>query len=167
MQGEFYFMALGGLGVTLAGFAGLIAALQRREGGHSPVAAWRIRNVVYQGFGVAFSGFATVALYTITQDVTLTVRLATIWMALTLTGFWRELLPTAAWPDERRRRGAIFISVAMTTAVVVNIALASVGYLQLLLLLLLTGPASIFMNAVADVTQGDESPANGTEESKV
>ena len=167
MQGEFYFMAIGGLGVTLAGFAGLIAALERREGGHSPVAAWRIRNVVYQGFAVTFSGFATVALYTITQDVPLTVRLATIGTVLMSAASWRSMLPSAAWPDERRRRAAIFIVVAINAAALVNIALASVGYLQLLLLLWLTGPASTFMAAVADVSQGDAYPANGTEESKV
>ena len=160
-------MALGGLGVTLAGFAGLIAALERREGGHSPVAAWRIRNVVYQGFAVTFSGFATVALYAITQNVDLTVRLATIGTVLMSLASWRLMLPSAAWPDERRRRAAIVIWVAINAAALVNIALASVGYLQLLLLLWLTGPASTFMAAVADVSQGDASPANGTEESKV
>ena len=159
MPGEFYFMAVGGLGVTLAGFAGLIAALQGREG---PVAAWRIRNVVYLGLGVTFLGFATVALYTITQDVTLTVRLASILMVLTRAAGWRELRPSAAWRDERQRRGAIFIQVAFAAAVVVNVAVASVGYLQLLLLVLLLAPAGIFARAVREVTRSDASPT-GTE----
>lgn len=158
MPGEFYFMAVGGLGVTLAGFAGLIAALERREGG--PVAAWRIRNVVYSGFGVTFVGFATVALYTITQDVPLAVRLATIALVLAVAANWRSMLPSAAWRDERQRRGAIVLRLAFSAVALVNIALASVGYLQLLLLILLFGPASTFILAVADVTRGDESPAN-------
>ena len=39
---------------------------------------------MYSGFGVTFVGFATVALYTVTQEVTLTVRLATIAMVLAM-----------------------------------------------------------------------------------
>ena len=154
MQGEFYFMAIGGLGVTLAGFAGLIAALQGREG---PVAAWRIRNVVFQGFGVTFVGFATVALYTSTQDVTLTVRLASIALVLTRAASWGALRPGAAWQDERQRRGYIVTQLAFAIAVVVNVALASVGYLQLLLLAFLSAPAGIFSRAVLESTRGDAS----------
>jgi hypothetical protein len=152
----FYFMAVGGLGVTLAGFAGLIAALQGREG---PVAAWRIRNVVFQGFGVTIVGFGTVALYTITQDVTLTARLASIVMVVTRATSWGELRPSAAWRDERQRRGAIFIQLAFAVAVIVNIALASVGYLQLLLLVFLTAPAGIFALAVRDVPGATRRPS--------
>jgi hypothetical protein len=150
MPGEFYFMAIGGLGVTLAGFAGLIAALQGREG---PVAAWRIRNIVLQGFSVTMVGFATVALYTITQDVTLTVRVASILMVLTWAARWGEWRPSSAWPDERRRRGYTFSQLAFAIAVVVNIALASLGFLQLLLLLLLSGAVGIFARAVYDATR--------------
>ena len=157
-------MAIGGLGVTLAGFAGLIAALQGTRG---PVAAWRIRNVVYGAFGVTIIGFATVALFTITQDVPLTVRLASVLMVVTRAASWGQLRPGAAWRDERQRRGAIFIQLVFAIAVVVNIALASVGYLQLLLLVLLTGPFGIFALAVRDVTGGDPSPTEGTEEPKV
>lgn len=154
MQGEFYFMAVGGLGVTLAGFAGLIAALQGREG---PVAGWRIRNVVAGGFSVTIVGFATVALYTLTQEVSQTVRLASIVLLALRAASWGELRPSAAWRDERQRRGGIIIQLAFAIAVVANIALASVGYLQLLLLVALTGPAGIFSLAVRDVTRGNAS----------
>lgn len=162
MPGEFYFMAVGGLGVTLAGFAGLIAALEGgRESGHSLIAAWRIRNVVYQGFGVTFVGFATVALYATTQDVALTVRLATIGAVLAVAANWRTLQRGPAWPDERRRRVAIVVRAAACAAALVNVALASVGYLELFLLLVLSGPASTFILAVADVTRGDDAPPRG------
>ena len=166
MPGEFYFMAIGGLGVTLAGFAGLIAALQGRAG-HSPaVVGWRIRNVVAYGFATTFVGFGAVALYTLTQDVTLTVRLASILLLLFRAANWGELRPSAAWRDERQRWGGILAQGAFATAVVVNIALASVGYLQLLLLLHVSGAAGIFALAVRDVTRGDEAPARDTEEPK-
>lgn len=167
MPGEFYFMAIGGLGVTLAGFAGLIAALEGRvDGLRAPIAAWRIRNVVYQGFGVTFVSFATVALYALTQDLDLTVRLATIAMVLSIAANWRSLLPGAAWPDERRRRGAIVARTAVGIAGLANIVFASIGFLELFLLLILSGPASTFILAVADVTRGSESPTETAEDSK-
>lgn len=168
MPGEFYFMALGGLGVTLAGFAGLIAALAGREGRHSAVAAWRIRNVVSWGFAVMFVGFGTVGLYGLTQDVTLTVRLATIGMVLLGAAINRSAAtPGPAWPDDRRRRGAIYLWVAVSAVMLVNVILASVGLLQLLLLFTLTAPTSIFRNAVGEVTGGADSPTNGTEQPQV
>ena len=46
MPGEFYFMAMGGLGVSLAGFAGLIAALTPKKAAASPVTKWRITQIV-------------------------------------------------------------------------------------------------------------------------
>jgi hypothetical protein len=167
VPGEFYFMAIGGLGVTLAGFAGLIAALEGRvDGLRAPIAAWRIRNVVYQGFGVTFVAFATVALYTLTQNLDLTVRLATIAMVLSIAGNWRSLLPGAAWPNERRRRGAIVARTAAGIAGLANIVFASIGFLELFLLLILSGPASTFILAVADVTRGSESPTETAEDSE-
>ena len=68
MTGEFYFMALGGLGVSLAGFAGLISALDRRPEGHTPIARWRIRNIVVGGFAATFIGFGIIAMSTATTN---------------------------------------------------------------------------------------------------
>jgi hypothetical protein len=159
MLGEFYFMAVGGLGVTLAGFAGLIAALEGRDDvRRSAIAGWRIRHVVYQGFGVTFVAFVTVALYSVTHDVARTVQLGTVLAVLTVVANWRSLLPGPAWPDDRRRRVAIFARTIVCTVALLNVVLASVGFLQLLLLVLLSGPASTFILAVADVTGAKSEP---------
>jgi hypothetical protein len=53
-------MAMGGLGISLAGFAGLIATLDRRALSGNPIAAWRIRNIVLRGSLVTIIGFGTV-----------------------------------------------------------------------------------------------------------
>lgn len=153
-------MAVGGLGVTLAGFAGLIAALQGPEG---PVAAWRIRNVVYLGSTVTLTGFGTVALYTLTQDVALTVRVASIVMLAAVAARWGEHRPGAAWPDEGQRRGFIFTQLLFAIAVAVNIVLANVGYLQILLLLMLSAPLGIFARSVRDVTGGSGAESRARE----
>ena len=160
MPNEFYFMGLGGLGVSLAGFAGLISALDRRPVAHGAVAGWRIRNIVMGGFQVTFAGFGTVALYTVTdKDLTLTVRLASLFLAaMTLAPIPREGRPGPAWPDDRHRRRAVAFSVALAVAEVANVAVGSLGYLQVLLLLHLSGPVSIFTRAVRDVARDDRGP---------
>jgi hypothetical protein len=161
VQGEFFFMAIGGLGVTLAGFAGLIAALERREGGHSPVAAWRIRNVVDHGFVVTFAGFGTVALYAITRDVPITVRLVTVALVLLTAAINRRaMVAGTGWPDERRRQHALVIWLVATAGMLASLVLGSAEVLQLLLLFQLTAPISIFRNSVADVTRGEEAPSS-------
>ncbi|HSL98090.1 MAG TPA: hypothetical protein VK831_05920 [Candidatus Deferrimicrobiaceae bacterium] len=155
MPNEFYFMGLGGLGVSLAGFAGLISALDRRPEGHTPVAAWRIRNIVMGGFAVTFAGFGTVALYTVTsEDLTLTVRLASLLLgALTLAPMPWEARPGPAWPDDRHRQRAVTFTVVLAVAELANVAVGSLGYLQVLFLMHLGGPVSIFANTVRDVAR--------------
>jgi hypothetical protein len=156
MPGEFYYMAIGGLGVTLAGFAGLIAALESREGErHSPIAVWRIRNVVYRGFSVTFIAFATVALYGLTQNLNLTIQLATVGTVLSIAADWRSMLPGPEWPDDRRRKVAIVVRTAVGVAMLANVFLVNGGLLELFMLIVLTGPASTFILAIADFSRGD------------
>lgn len=57
MPGEFFFMALGGLGVSLAGFVGIITALDRSGDARSVIAMWRLRNIVWAGFTLTIIGF--------------------------------------------------------------------------------------------------------------
>jgi len=153
-------MALGGLGVSLAGFAGLVSALDRRPDAHSPVAAWRIRNIVVGGFSITFVGFGTVALYTVTAgDVALTVRLASLGLvAAASRALIFEHRPGPAWPSERGRLGAVAGTVAIILAALGDVLLGSLGYLQILLLVYLLGPTSIFLNTVRDVAARRDRP---------
>ena len=147
-------MAMGGLGVSLAGFAGLISALDRSPTAHSAIAAYRIRGIVVLGFALTFIAFATVAFYTVTENVELTVRLATFLIAFMHV---RGLLGTRrgpVWQNEGERRAQIAILVLLIAVTLGNVVVASVGYLELLMLLLLGGPVSIFYNTVRDVARG-------------
>lgn len=155
MPGEFYFMALGGLGVSLAGFAGLIAAFDRRPNAHSAIAAWRLRNIVIGGFFVTFAGFGTVALHTATDDnLQLTVRLVSLGLVLydlALLGLEHRAGP--AWPNERRRRRQVLGVAVFVIVAAANVAFGGLGVLQILLLIHLFYPMSIFVNTVVDVTR--------------
>jgi len=156
MPGEFYFMAMAGLGVSLAGFAGLISALGRSPASHSAVAAYRITGIVFLGFSLTFIGFGTVALYAVTgQDITLTVRLASLLVCLPHLWGIRAARPGPHWPNETERRIQIGVLSVLILATLANVVVASVGYLEVLLLFILFGPVSIFYNTVRDAAAGE------------
>ena len=150
MPGEFFFMGIAGLGVSLAGFAGLISALDPDSG--SPIKMWRIRNIVTAGFLLTFAGFGTVAVHTLTADVEATVRIISAAFALLLLGrFVAEIRPGPAWPDRRALMVARAVGLFLVALLVVNVFVASVGFLQLLFLYELTDPTMIFLFAVRDL----------------
>jgi hypothetical protein len=147
---------LAALGVSFAGFAGLISALDRRPKANSAVAAYRIRLVVVLGFMLTLAGFGTIALFTITgENLELTCRIASLFAAAIYS---RDLLvdtrPGPAWLDERQRRVSIGIGLLLVALCLGNVAVGSVGYLQFLMLSLLLGPMTIFYGAVTDRLAG-------------
>lgn len=150
MPGEFFFMAIAGLGVSLAGFAGLIAALDPSPG--SAVRRWRIRNIVISGFWLTFMGFGTIATHTVTTDVELTVRIVSAVAALLLFArLVREIRPGPAWPERRALVFASVMGLSIIGLLIANAVIASVGFLQVVMLLELTDPASIFLFTVRDL----------------
>lgn len=155
MPGESYFMAFGGLGLSLAGFAGLIAALNPSGAGVA-VTAYRLRTIVILGFILTFVGFGSVALYTATDGaLDLTVRAATVLMLIAfMRGLIVDVRPGPVWASERARRATIGVLVAFVAVTLGNLVVASVGYLQLLMLLGLVGPVTIFYNTIRDATGG-------------
>jgi len=150
---EFYFMAFGGLGVSLAGFAGLISALDRSRAAHSAVANYRVRGIVFLGFALTLVGFGTVALYRVTgDDLSLTVRLASVALALMGVRGLLESRPGPAWRNEGERRFSIAFLCVIIAVTLGNVLVGNLGYLQLLMLLQLSGPMSIFYNTVRDAS---------------
>lgn len=156
MPGEFFFMALGGLGVSLAGFAGLIAAFGRSKSDPDPVQAWRIANIVIGGAVLTLTGFGTIAVYLVVDEPTLTVRIASGLLTLfTLLRGISLLGARPAWEGyERRRRLYTIGFVLLTAATAVNVSVASVGLLGVLMVINLFDVFGIFMNAVADFSSG-------------
>ncbi len=153
MPGEFFFMALGGLGVSLAGFAGLIAALTPERQKGSAVARWRISHIVIWGLHLTFLGFGVVAVFAVVGDAPTTARLASgVAAVLLAVREWRSTRPGPAWPSERERR---FVQAVSTTGVlfmVANVVVGSVGYLHVVMLMMLLAPALVFAAAVRDAT---------------
>jgi len=154
-------MAMGALGVSLAGFASVIAALDRRPIAHSPVAAYRITSIVFLGFSLTIAGLATVAAYTVTgEDLPLTVRVGTVLLALPYIRGFLQARPGPAWTNERERWGTIAGLAVLTAVTLGNLIFANLGYLQLLMLAGLIGPVQIFYNTVRDAARSVPEPSS-------
>jgi hypothetical protein len=155
MPGEFFFMAIGGLGVSLAGFAGLIAALAPEQQRDSAIARWRIGRVVVWGLHVTLLGFSVVAIFALLEDAQLTARVASGLAALIMSiRSWRSSRPGPAWPDEGARRQVMALWAFQVVVALGNVVLGSVGYLHVIMILLLAEPAAVFVAAIQDATGG-------------
>lgn len=111
---------------------------------------------VFRGFVVATAGFGTVAVHTLTENVAVTVRIASLFLMLMFYVPLREARPGPAWPDDRQRRLVVVSSAFVVALIVLNLVLASVGLLQLMLLVWLSGAMGIFMNAVREIGVASE-----------
>ena len=156
------FTALAAVGVSLAGFAGVISALSRRPGDHSAIVAYRITNIVYLGLTRAIAGFGTLVAYTVAGDLTLAVRVGTVLVLLPYLRGFKELQRGPAWPDERQRRFSILVLIGMILLTAANVVVASLGYLELLLLVaLVIGPGLIFYGTIRDAAEGERAASDG------
>ncbi len=151
MPGEFFFMAMGGLGVSMAGFAGLIAALTPDHQRSSAVARWRISHIVIWGLHLTFLGFGVVAIFALVNDTATTARLASGLATLLLAvREWRSTRPGPAWPKDRDRRFVIGIATTGVLVFTANVFFGNVGYLHVIMLAMLLPPAMVFASAVKD-----------------
>ena len=156
---ESFFMAMAAIGVSLAGFASVIAALDRRPIAHSPIAAYRITTIVFLGFSLTVAALGTVAAYTITgENLALTVRVGTLLLAIPYVRGYLQARPGPAWPSERVRWITIAGLTVLTIITLANLVFASLGYLLVLMLGALIGPVQIFYNTVRDAARGELEP---------
>ena len=152
MPDEFFFLTFGGLGVSLAGFAGLIHALDRSDDADNPQTKWRIRNIVIGGFTVALAGLLTWPVFGFTQDVDTTVRIVSAYFVFGLIRqVSADVRPGPAWPSDTRRKVFLGIGMAIMGVALVNVVVASIALLELLFFLAIGGPIGTFIRAVGDL----------------
>jgi hypothetical protein len=149
-----FFMTMGGLGVSLAGFGGLFSALHHDDSGMDPaIYRWRMREIVMSSFRLAFLGFGVVVVHGFANDVAATSRIISALALVTgLASLITSTKPGPAWPNETDRRGAIAGSSVWLAIIAGNIVVGSQNYLRLVMLILLLPPALVFIRATLDAT---------------
>lgn len=157
MPNAAFLMTIGGLGVSFAGFAGLITALDRRPVKPEAVVEWRIRNLVLDSFMITIICFGAVATYEITEgDLALTIRIACV---VALLRWFVALQPSnltgAAWEGYGRRQwffsvGGLSIGAALWVWCLV---VATMNVFLVVVLLSLMGPMTTLYNTIHDAAR--------------
>ncbi len=149
MEGEGFFTTVAFVGLSIAGFGGLLAALDPRPWHDTPTASWRVKTVVSFGLRVTVVALGTVAVFTLSGDQSLTIRVGTAALFLVVGQVaWSAGRPGPAWDDEAQRRTWYRFNAVHLAAMLPNLFLASTGYLQLLFVWSLGLPFSIFLRTV-------------------
>ncbi len=155
MTDEFFWLTFAGLGVSLAGFAGLIHALDRSTDADSPITKWRINNIVAGGFTIALSGLLVWPVFRISKDVEFTVSFVSGFLVVfSLMQMPSQFRSGPAWQSEYQRRIVLGLALVLAALFASNVFIASVGFLELLFVLAVAGPMGTFANAVKDLYQG-------------
>jgi hypothetical protein len=151
MPGEFFFLTFGGLGISLAGFAGLIFVLDRRKDPDHPIARWRVMHIGSTGLSIAQTGLVVFPAFYLSDSVELTVRITSLIGLLLFSGPKFNLhRRSPAWPNERRRQVNIAIEFATAIGWIISVVIGSVGFLMLLFVVWISGGIGTFMTAITE-----------------
>lgn len=160
VEGQPFFTTIAGLSVSLAGFGAVIAWLRDDPSGWDPVNLWRVKTIVRHALTIAFLCLSLVPIHTFTQDEMTTIRIGSALVALlAISDVWRVRNPDPVVWDPVSLRVFVTTSGALLLLGIVNVASASLGLLQALVLFLLTSPAAIFFNFVREMGRGPGSVA--------
>lgn len=159
MPGEFFFLTFGGLGISLAGFAGLIYVLDPRANTGNPISRWRIRHIALSGLMIATAGLLVFPVYFLSDSISLTVRLISIFGLLALAvSARRDLRPGPAWPHEGRRRVNIALAGVSVVVWLACIFTASVGLMMLTFVAWISAPIGTFANSILELEDSPLDP---------
>ena len=161
MPNAAFLMTVGGLGVSFAGFAGLITALDRRPTKPEAVIEWRIRNLVLDSFMITAICFGAVALFEITDgDLALTIRIAAV---VALLRWARAMSPSnltgPAWEGYGKQQwwfSILGLSFGAATWVFCFVV-ATMDAFLIVVLFSMFGPMTILYNTIHDAAAPHES----------
>lgn len=150
MEGQAFFTTIAGLGVSIAGFAGLIAALRSRDN-WTDIDTWRFRAIIGYGFQAALLALIPIPVFTFTGDEGLTVRIASgcLAAAALLEMVSLKRAPSMMWP-EGKTWDYVFGVVLFVAPQLINVVWGQLGLFQVGLLAHLVHPANVFLNVVHD-----------------
>jgi hypothetical protein len=148
MRDAVFFLSIAGLGVSVAGFSGLVTAFRRRDEGWTRAELWRLRAIPRLSFILVFLALAPFPLYALTGDEALVIRLVS---GLVVLVYLSEILgprfEMANWPG-RSWLASAAVDSAVALVSVVNIFAVQTGLLELALLLRLVHPVNLFIRVL-------------------
>jgi len=149
-----YLFSVAALSVTLAGFAGLVAAF-RRGSELMPIDIYRLRQIAEFGFGNALIALSTIPLSTTTGDLTLALRICGAIGVLFIFSGVALLLRRQRRLDVRGQAGLnpviVVVDLAAIAAGVATVGVGSVGLFEWELLFLLARPMLAFSFVLASL----------------
>ncbi|OLC57690.1 MAG: hypothetical protein AUH85_02665 [Chloroflexi bacterium 13_1_40CM_4_68_4] len=151
MTGQFFFTAIAGLALSIAGFGALVATF-RRDAAWSRTEIWRLRSIVRLGFVCMFLALAPLPLYyAVAGDEMLAIRLssllvviAEVWEVRGAVGERHE------WQSRDWVRRYIVVGASQVAFSLLNVAIGSVWLLMIGLLIRLSHPAQLFVRVLRD-----------------
>lgn len=148
MRDAFFFLSIAGLGVSVAGFAGLMTAFRKRDQGWTRAELWRLRAIPRFSFTLVFLSLAPFPLYSLLGQEELVVRIVSGLVVLVhLYDIISPRFDMASWPGS-----SWHVSTAVESAVALvsigNIFAAQTGLLEVALLVRLVHPIDLFMRVL-------------------
>jgi len=148
MTDQFYFLTLAGLGLSVAGFAGLVTAL-RGDGRWSRADLWRLRNIIGTSLLFVFVALLPVPIFRAVGDERLTISIMSAVVALIfVNGVIRAFREDREWPGYARQ--AAFILAPQIALMLLNVYLGWIALLMFGLLSVLLYPVQLFIRVIRD-----------------
>jgi hypothetical protein len=150
MTDQFYFTAIAGIALSVAGFAGLVTAL-RQDGRWSRADLWRLRNIVRTSLMIVVFGLIPQPIYrAVGGDEQLTIRIVSALLVVFFADAIRRVLPERDDWGGNWLRSTLVIVGAQLVVQLANVLVASLPVLMFGLLMLLAFPMQLFLRVIRD-----------------
>ena len=144
-----FFLAIAGLGVSIAGFAALMFSFRKGEVGR--VTGWRIRHIVTGGFTVTAVSLGVVAVALLADDADLQVRLASVLGAISaLPNMWiyRSLRDPEIFATRAQVVAWVVADVLIEGVFILNVFIASYAVVVVMWVVMVASAMSLFAREV-------------------
>jgi len=135
VRDAFFFLSIAALGVSVAGFAGLVTAFRQRDQGWTRPELWRLRTIARLSFTLVFLALLPFPLFSLTADEALVIRLVSgLIVVLYLGEIVGPRFDRANWPG-RTWIWSAFVDAVFALVLVVILVTAQTCLLELALAL--------------------------------
>jgi hypothetical protein len=148
VRDAFFFLSLAGLGLSVAGFAGLVSAFRRRDEGWTRIELWRLRTIARLSFTLVFLALLPFPFFALSGDEILVIRVTSALIVLLYIGeIVAPRFDRLNWPGRSWLASAL-VDAAFACVSLVNLFAPQTGLLELALILRLLHPVNLFLRVL-------------------